>query len=285
MIPRPLPSLILILVLVIASMARAGDETSAVVEATKLLEEIASKPDSGIPARFLREAKGVLIMPHMVESMTGLGRKQGRGVFLSRGENGGWDDPELVRSWGVGLGLQAGLLVTDSIVIYRTLEAADAHGRFLIGADVRWTIIKHRDRFRGPNVSASDHESVLVYTRKQGVLLAARVGVEITTDTSTPPVSIQLISDANKTRAGSDGPAKGAKLDPAVSQAKAKPVSVSPEVARLKSTLTAMTKPSPAKVAETPTKDPKVRLPSGPRPRTDTASASGSIDPGTVRNP
>ena len=67
MIPSPRLCLNLALALAIAPTARAGDETSAVVEATKLLKEIASKPDSGIPVRYLREAKGILIVPHMAE--------------------------------------------------------------------------------------------------------------------------------------------------------------------------------------------------------------------------
>ncbi len=286
MIPRPLRCLILALVFMIGPMARAGDHASVVVEATKLLEEISSKPDSGIPSRYLREAKGVLIMPHMTENLIGIGRKKGRGVFLTRGKNGEWETPESVKVWGLSMGPQAGRMVTDMIVIYRTEEAADQHGKFLIGLTAGGSIgRKPRDRFTHSRFDADAEDSVLVYTRGQGILFGARIVVEITTDSSPSRVKSKTRPDAGKTDAVAGPAVKVAKADAAVSQAKAKPVSVSPEVARLKSTLTAMTRPLPAKVAATRAKNPKVRLTSGPKAGADTASESRRIDPPTARNP
>ena len=52
------------------------------MRATRLLEEISSNPDSGIPMEFLRDAKGILVMPGVVETQVGVGGMRGRGVFV-----------------------------------------------------------------------------------------------------------------------------------------------------------------------------------------------------------
>ena len=113
------------LTLAIGSSAQAADKADVVASATKLLEEISSNPDSGIPPKFLQQAKGILIMPHFVENQLGVGTKRGHGVFLRRNKKGEWSSPERAEIVEVSVGAEAGRLVTDKVIIYRTQKAAD----------------------------------------------------------------------------------------------------------------------------------------------------------------
>ena len=136
--------LILALLLTVASSARAADEAAVVKEAAGLLEQIASDPESGIPAQSLREACGILIMPHIVETRLGMGRKRGHGIFLSRDEHGEWNHTEPVEISGVSVGAEAGREVTDMVMIYRTRKAAEKYGEtsgsLALGLEASWAL-------------------------------------------------------------------------------------------------------------------------------------------------
>ena len=68
MIARTRLGLVLCLILVTGWSSRAADDKAVMDRATKLLEEISSDPKSGIPPQFLREARGIMIWPHLVET-------------------------------------------------------------------------------------------------------------------------------------------------------------------------------------------------------------------------
>ena len=100
--------LVFALLLTGAQCVRAEDEPSIVKQAARLLEQIASDPESGIPAKCLREASGILIMPHVVDKRLGLGRKRGQGIFLSRNAHGEWGEPQPVAVSGISAGAELG---------------------------------------------------------------------------------------------------------------------------------------------------------------------------------
>ena len=71
-----------------------ANEFAIVKEAACLLEQIATDPESGMPVQSLREAAGILIIPHIVDTRLGMGRKRGHSVFLSQDDHGEWGHPE-----------------------------------------------------------------------------------------------------------------------------------------------------------------------------------------------
>ena len=124
--------LALALVLAIAASAlasdKAADELAAVKQATKLLEEIASDPNCGIPRANLWNAQGILIIPRVVDKRLGVGRKKGHGIFMPRNEDGTWGRPEPFEVSGLSVGAEAGRDVEELVVIYGTREAARTYG-------------------------------------------------------------------------------------------------------------------------------------------------------------
>jgi SH3 domain-containing YSC84-like protein 1 len=238
--------LVLTLVLSVASVTQAHDETAVEREVTKLIEEISSKPDSGIPQQFLSEAKGIMFLPHIVENQLGLGRKKGQGIFLLRDEKGEWGKPVPIEISGLSMGAEAGHKVTDLVVIYRTRKAADHDILQDFSLSVSFGFyggLHARNKFSGPTPEESIKKDVLTYSRKNGILVGARISREHKT---TVPIEAKALPKAD------EGEVKmkivrgrQSALDPN-----------SPETARLISLLTAMTKTH--EIGEPGTKDPKV---------------------------
>ncbi len=145
---------------------KAADEADVIVTATKLLEEISSDPECGIPAGSLREAQGILIVPHIVENQLGVGRMKGHGVFLSRNEKGEWGDPEMIEVSRLSVGAKAGRKVSDLVEIYRNPKAAKAAEdrqtiSFGAGFIFKTPLRQHSYNFSGPLYSSRTKGGVL----------------------------------------------------------------------------------------------------------------------------
>ena len=82
-----------------ASAAWAGSDRSATDDrldhAARVLHEIMSAPDSGIPEEVLEHAKCVAVVPHLLKGGFILGAENGRGVATCRTADG-WNT---FRSW------------------------------------------------------------------------------------------------------------------------------------------------------------------------------------------
>jgi SH3 domain-containing YSC84-like protein 1 len=264
------------LILAVGSSAQATDETTVVLRATKLLEEISSNSESGIPPRFLREASGIMIMPHIVENQLGVGRKKGHGVFLRRNEKGEWGNPEAVEISGVSVGAEAGREVADMVMIYRNQKAADHHAEQSFSFSLTFHIfgsLSHKHKFSGPQANNETKQEVLTYISKRGILVGATIRGEHKWAPSLEPVELKPPAIADQKSADAKVTVKVTKPDASAPDAKAKIAVDSPEVGRLKTLLTAMTTPPPAQIAETGTKDPKVSPTSGAKPSAATTAS------------
>ena len=240
---------LLALLLAVAWSARAADEAAVVKRATKLLEEIASDPDSGIPARYLREARGIVILPGLVETQLGVGRKKGHGVFLSRDEKGEWGDVRPVEVSGTSVGAIAGREVTDMVILYRTRKAAEDYGKDNVSLAAYAHFLASRNRrhkFDGPGPDSKTEKDALTYTRNKGFVLGAAMGGE------------HRWGRRGKGLGGVEGFPHGDRTSGSP-EARPRPAADSPEAGRLKAVLAAMTSQPTAPIAEAGMKDPKVR--------------------------
>jgi len=93
-----------------------------IVKAQWTVEEMAKNEEFGQYVRkFMKNAKGVLIVPNMVKGAFIFGGEGGSGVLLVKGANGAWSYPAFYTLGGISWGLQIGgsasqimmLLMTD----------------------------------------------------------------------------------------------------------------------------------------------------------------------------
>lgn len=97
------------------SEARA-DVLNRMTDAGKVLTELTSAPDQGIPEQVLKDAKCVAIVPDMVKGGFVVGAQHGRGVATCRTPNG-WSAPAFFTLTGGSWGAQIGAESVDLVML------------------------------------------------------------------------------------------------------------------------------------------------------------------------
>lgn len=112
-------------------------ERQIVAEAEIVLQEIMSIPAKGIPRALLADAQGLIIVPGMIRGGFVVGVKHGRGIAVTRDDQGEWTNPVFVRVTGGNIGWQAGLQATDLILVFRNRTRIEEmmRGQFTLGAN------------------------------------------------------------------------------------------------------------------------------------------------------
>ncbi len=110
----------LVAILGMSSMGWAASDREATVDrldhAGRVLHEIMSAPDKGIPQEVLEHAKCVAVVPHLLKGGFVFGAENGRGVATCRTENG-WSAPAFFAITGGSWGLQIGVEGVDLVMI------------------------------------------------------------------------------------------------------------------------------------------------------------------------
>ena len=115
------------------SIAWAGSSREATEDrldhAGRVIHEIMSAPDRGIPEEVLEHAKCIAVVPHMLKGGFVLGAENGRGVATCRTADG-WSAPSFFAITGGSWGLQIGIEGIDLVMIIQ----GDKGMRQLIGS-------------------------------------------------------------------------------------------------------------------------------------------------------
>jgi SH3 domain-containing YSC84-like protein 1 len=112
------------------------DATNRLDNATNVVHEIMSTPDSGIPEEVLEHAKCIAVVPHMVKGGFIFGGKHGKGVATCRTADG-WSAPAFITISGGSWGLQIGIEGVDLVMIIQNEKGMQKllDSNFKIGAD------------------------------------------------------------------------------------------------------------------------------------------------------
>jgi len=118
----------------------AGSNREATVDrldhAGRVLHEVMSAPDKGIPEEVLEHAKCIAVVPHLLKGGFVFGAENGRGVATCRTENG-WSAPSFFTITGGSWGLQIGLEGIDLVLIIQNDRGMQRliGSKFELGAD------------------------------------------------------------------------------------------------------------------------------------------------------
>jgi lipid-binding SYLF domain-containing protein len=130
----------LLAVLSLSSFGWAASDREATTDrldhAGKVLNEIMSAPDKGIPEEVLEHAKCIAVVPHMLKGGFVLGAENGRGVTTCRTANG-WSAPAFFTVTGGSFGFQIGVEGVDLVLIIQNEKGMEQliGSKFEIGAD------------------------------------------------------------------------------------------------------------------------------------------------------
>jgi lipid-binding SYLF domain-containing protein len=127
-------------VLSLTSIGWAGSNREATEDrldhAGRVLHEIMSAPDNGIPEEVLDHARCVAVVPHFLKGGFVFGAENGRGVATCRTANG-WSAPAFFAITGGSWGLQIGLEGIDLVMIIQNERGMQQllSSKFELGGD------------------------------------------------------------------------------------------------------------------------------------------------------
>jgi lipid-binding SYLF domain-containing protein len=111
-------------------------ETDRVAEAARVLEEVLSAPDKGVPEAIIEKAQAIVVIPSTVKGALLIGAQRGKGVMSVKSASG-WSAPAFVTLTGGSVGLQIGGQATDIVLVVVNERGIDnlAQNTFKIGGD------------------------------------------------------------------------------------------------------------------------------------------------------
>ena len=135
--------------------------------ALSILQRFEEIPETAIPPAVMRDAKGVAIFTITKAGFVVSGR-DGTGVVLARTEKG-WSAPSAIGTGGIGVGFQAGVQVSEYVIILNTPEAVKAFtqgSNFTLGANLSAAVGPFG---RSAEAAVTPYAAVYTYSRSQGI--------------------------------------------------------------------------------------------------------------------
>src|ERR1051325_1022082 len=157
----------LVLALCLSASAAHATLQDDVDQAVSIIERFEAIPESAIPPRVLADAKGLAIITITKAGFIVSGRGC-TGVVVARTEKG-WSGPSGIGSGGIGVGFQAGVQVSEYVIILNTPEAGNAFskgGNVTLGGNLSVAI---GPIGRSAEAGAAPQAAIYTYSRNQGI--------------------------------------------------------------------------------------------------------------------
>jgi lipid-binding SYLF domain-containing protein len=148
------------------SLARA-DMQDDVDRAVSIIERFSEIPETAIPPAVLRDAKGLAILT-VTKAGFVLSGRGGTGVVVARTEKG-WSGPSAIGTGGLGLGFQAGVQVSEYVIILNTQEAINSFAKgnnVTLGGNLSAAI---GPIGRSAEAAIAPQAAIYTYSRSQGI--------------------------------------------------------------------------------------------------------------------
>lgn len=157
----------LVLVICLSASSAHAILQDDVDQAVSIIERFEAIPESAIPPRVLADAKGLAILTLTKAGFIVSGRG-GTGVVVARTEKG-WSGPSAIGSGGLGVGFQAGIQVSEYVIILNTQEAVNAFskgGNVTLGGNLSAAL---GPIGRSAEAGAAPQAAIYTYSRSQGI--------------------------------------------------------------------------------------------------------------------
>ena len=108
--------------------ARAYNEQQELVDKALLsIKKITARTDiNNFVKQYLRQAKGVLVIPALLKAGFFLGGEGGSGVLLAKGKSGEWSYPAFYTMGAASIGIQFGGQVSETMLIIMTSKGLNS---------------------------------------------------------------------------------------------------------------------------------------------------------------
>jgi lipid-binding SYLF domain-containing protein len=140
---------------------------SDVDQAAAIIERFEAIPEKGIPPAVMRAARGLAILTVTKAGFIGSARG-GTGVVVARTEKG-WSAPSAIGTGGLGVGFQAGVEITEFVIVLNTPAAVEAfakQGNVTLGGNLS---VAAGPIGRAAEAGVGLQAAVYTYSRSQGL--------------------------------------------------------------------------------------------------------------------
>ena len=161
-----------------------SDVEKRIDNSAKVLDEIMSTPDKGIPDKIMSDAKCIAVVPSMIKIAVGFGGNHGKGIATCRTENGRWSAVAPITITGGSWGLQLGGQAVDLVMIVMNDQGMKhmLSSKFKIGADAS-AAAGPVGRHAGADTDWKMKSEVLTYSRSRGLFAGVDLnGAAVTQD-------------------------------------------------------------------------------------------------------
>jgi lipid-binding SYLF domain-containing protein len=144
-----------------------ADMEEDIDRAISIIERFQEIPESAIPPAVLRDAKGLAILTVTKAGFIVSGRG-GTGLVIARTQNG-WSGPSAIGTGGLGVGFQAGVQVSEYVIVLNTPEAVNAFSKgrnVTLGGNLSAAI---GPIGRSAEASVTPQAAIYTYSRNQGI--------------------------------------------------------------------------------------------------------------------
>jgi lipid-binding SYLF domain-containing protein len=151
----------------LAVSAARADMEDDVNRAAEIVERFQEIPETAIPPAVLRDAKGLAILT-ITKGGFILSGRGGTGVLIARTPTG-WSGPAAIGTGGIGIGFQAGVQVSEYVLVLNTQEAVNAFAKannVTLGANLSAAI---GPIGRSAEAAVAPRAAIYTYSRSQGI--------------------------------------------------------------------------------------------------------------------
>lgn len=164
--------------LILAQQARADAKRQSLVDSClATARKVLGGPDFPDAAKLMVNAKGVLIIPELVQGGFIIGAAGGRGVLMGKtASGGGWSYPAFYGMGSGSIGLQVGGKVSEIVFIIRNekgLQAILDH-KFKFGAEAGVTMVAVGIGLEGASTAAGGAD-IVAFANSQGLFAGASI--------------------------------------------------------------------------------------------------------------
>jgi lipid-binding SYLF domain-containing protein len=110
-----------------STMAPRDAMQADVDQAVAIIERFEAIPERGIPPAVMRAARGLAILTVTKAGFIGSARG-GTGIVVARTGNG-WSGPSAIGTGGLGVGFQAGIEISELVIVLNTPAAVEAFAK------------------------------------------------------------------------------------------------------------------------------------------------------------
>jgi SH3 domain-containing YSC84-like protein 1 len=179
-------------------------------QAVTIIERFQQIPEQAIPAAVMKNAKGLAIMTVTKGGFIFSGRG-GTGIVVARTDKG-WSGPSAIGTGGIGFGFQAGVQISELVILLNTPEAVNAFskgGNVTLGGALS---VAAGPVGRDAEGSLTLGAAMYTYSRSQGLFAGVSLeGTVIGTRSETNAAYYGKPVEASEILAGKVPPPAGAK--------------------------------------------------------------------------